>query len=225
MKKLTTALLALAAGVTAQASTLTYTDWDPTTGFNSLPSGSTTLSYSSAFELPKFNPGLGTLTKVSWYIYADFEGTVDFTSASIDPQDIEVSYGTKHVVNEPSLGIDEETTPSVGPFVYLGVLLGDDISVGPDAGSDDDSGSTTSALLLAAWTGAGNVSIPLSHQSVISLTGGGSLTDVAFLQEGRSYIEVTYTYTDGVVPEPGTYVGGLALLGVGALAYRRMRRA
>jgi len=225
MKKLTTALLALGAGLAAQASTLTYTDWDPSTGFTPVASGTTTLSYNSAFEVPKFNPGLGTLTKVSWYIYVDFSGTVEFTSASPDPQDVEISYGTKHTISSATYGVSEITQPLVGPFLFPNVLNGDTITVGPETGWDEDDGFTTNAGLLANWTGAGNANIPLTHQSVLEITGGGSLVDINFLQEGRSYIEVTYTYTDGVVPEPGTYVGGLALLGVGALAYRRMRRA
>jgi len=230
MKKLTTALLVLAAGVAAQASTVSYTDWDPTAGFTplppgALPAGGTALSYSSAFEVPKFNPGLGTLTKVSWLIYVDFLGDVDLKNNGNALQSGSLDYGTKHTVSVAGLGINEVTTPIAagGPFVY-NLNPGDTLGIGPDGGWDDDTGSTTVAGELANWTGVGNVSIPLLHESVLTLTGGGSLTAV-FEQTGRSYIDVTYTYTDGVIPEPGTYVGALALLGVGALGYRRMRRA
>ena len=225
MKKLTTALLALAAGVAAQAGTVSFTDWDPTAGFTPVASGTTKLSYSSAFEVPKFNPGLGTLTKVSWYIYVDFVGEVDLKNNGGQTQTGTVDYGTKHTVQVAGLGIDEvtQTIAAGGPFVYS-LAPNDTTTIGSASGNDDDTGFTTAAGELANWTGAGNVSIPLVHESVLTLIGGGSLASV-FDQDGRSYIEVTYTYTDGVVPEPGTYVGGLALLGVGALAYRRMRRA
>ena len=225
MKKLTTALLVLAAGVAAQASTVSYTDWDPTAGFTPVASGTTKLSYNSAFEVPKFNPGLGTLTKVSWYIYVDFTGTVDLTNNGNQTQSGTVDYGTKHMVIVPGLGINEISQPIAagGPFAYS-LDPNDSTTIGIAAGSDDDSGNTTVAGELANWTGLGNVNIPLTHESVLTLIGGGSLSSV-FDQNGRSYIEVTYTYSDGVVPEPGTYVGGLALLGVGAMAYRRMRRA
>ena len=225
MKKLTTALLALAAGASVQASTVSYTDWDPTAGFTPVAAGTTALSYSSAFEVPKFNPGLGTLTKVSWYIYVDFEGTVDLTNNGGATQTGTVDYGTKHTVSVAGLGIDEITQPIAagGPFAYS-LDPTDSLLIGPASGFDDDSGQTMVPAELANWTGAGNVSIPLIHESVLTLIGGGSL-EADFNQDGRSYIEVTYTYSDVIVPEPGTYVGGLALLGVGAMAYRRMRRA
>jgi len=209
------------------SATVTYTDYDPTTGFTPVdPVLTSSLVYSSAFEVPKFNPALGTLTKVSWYIWVEFTGSVGLVNNGSDPQSGTLNFGTQHTVDVASLGVNEITQPIAagGPFAYSLAGGGGADSVGPSSGWDDDSGFTTSPAVLANWTGAGNVSLPLVHESVLLLIGGGSLL-ADFEQQGRSYIDVTYTYTPGVVPEPGTYVGGLALVGVGALAYRRMRRA
>ena len=226
MKKFTTAMLVLAAGAVANAATQTVTDYDPSAGYTPVIGGTTTLSYNSNFEVPKFNPGLGTLTKVSWYIFVEFSGTVDLTNDGNLAQNGQLNFGTQHTTSaNASLGVFEVTSPLAanGPFVY-NLNPGDSTSIGPEAGTDDDSGSTVNGLHLANWTGAGNVVIPILHESVLNLIGGGSLS-ADFHQEGRSRIEVTYEYSPAVVPEPGTYVGGLALLGVGGLAYRRMRRA
>ena len=227
MKKFTTAMLVLAAGAAvANAASYTVIDWDPSVGHTPVIGGQTALSYSSDFTVPKFNPGLGTLTKVSWYIYAEFTGEVDLTNNGGLPQNGLVNFGTQHTTAaNATLGVFEVTSPLAagGPFAYA-LNPGDSTTIGPDAGNDDDSGFTVNGAQLNNWTGAGTVNIPLLHESVLNLIGGGSLT-AEFTQTGRSRIEVTYEYTDAVIPEPGTYVGGLALLGVGGLAYRRMRRA
>lgn len=224
MKKLTTAMLALAAGAAAMADSITYTDWDPAAGYNTTANGTTALTYNSAFTVPKFNPGLGTLTKVSWYIWAEVQGSVTVVNTGNADADVEYSYGSKFTTTEASLGILSviNLAAYTSPLI---TLAPSDSDTSPVLLTDNDgAGQTTSGLILPNWQGAGDVVIPLLHENKIFLSTTGNM-ESQFDQYGRSRIEVTYHYDTGVVPEPGTYVGGLALLGIGGLAYRRMRRS
>ena len=224
MKKLTTAVMVLAAGAAVMADTVTYTDWDPSSGYNTTASGETVLNYFSDFTVPKFNPGLGTLNKVSWYIWAEVQGSVTVVNIGDDPLQVEYSYGSKFINNSPALGIVSEMN-LVSYSSPLINLAGGDSNDSPYLISDaDTAGQTVSALILANWQGAGDALVAIEHRNRLLSDSSGSLSQ-DFTQYGRSRIEVTYHYDTGIVPEPGTYVGGLALLAVGGLAYRRMRRA
>lgn len=217
-------MFALAAGAAAMADSVTYTDWDPAAGYNNTSAGQTALTYSSAFTVPKFNPGLGTLTKVSWYIWGEVEGSVTVVNTGNAEAEVEYSYGSKLSTTEASLGILSVINLASYTSPVLSLAPGDG-DTSPVLISDNDGvGSTTSALILPNWQGAGDVVIPLLHENKIFLSTTGNM-ESQFDQYGRSRIEVTYHYDTGVVPEPGTYVGGLALLGIGGLAYRRMRRS
>jgi len=119
----------------------------------------------------------------------DFSGTVEFESASIADQDVEISYGTKHTVNSATYGINEVTEPAAGPFTFLGVQLGDIITVGPETGWDEDDGFTTNAGLLANWTGAGNANIPLSRGYEAVCLG---LTHSGNSHRPDEYIDITH---------------------------------
>ena len=224
MKKLTTAVMVLAAGAAVMADTVTYTDWDPALGYNTVAAGQEALTYDSAFTLPQFDSSLGTLTKVSWYIYAEVIGSVTVVNTGAASANVEYTYGSKHITTSAPLGILSSINVASYSSPPLTLASGDSDTSPELAGSDFDTGFTTSAAILANWQGAGDVTIPLRHENRILLETTGNMESL-FDQYGRSYIDVTYHYDTGIVPEPGTYIGGLALLGVGGLAYRRMRRA
>ena len=88
-----------------------------------------------------------------------------------------------------------------------------------------DSGVIANPLDLLSWTGLGNVNIGVNGTFLGNVGSDTSPFSGNVTGAGGVQLNVYYEYNDAVVPEPGTYVGGLALLGVGAIAYRRMRRA
>jgi hypothetical protein len=228
MKNMTKAVVALAALVPALnvgaaldpagAPGVTYTD---SYAFPAPPNG-VNLPWNVVLDIPKFNPALGTLQKVHWEIIGNVEG--DYLISNDNPTET----GTLNYIANATLaavgpGLAVNSTPSsagVFPGIAPNGIVTSDYS-----GSDTDSGVIVNALDLASWTGVGNVNISVAG-TFLGLVGGDiSPVNGGVTGAGGVQANVYYEYSDAVVPEPGTYVGGLALLGVGALAYRRMRRA
>ena len=228
MKNMTKAVVVLAALVPAinvgaaldpaGAPGVTYTD---SYAFPAPPNG-VNLPWAVVLDIPKFNPVLGTLTKVHWEIIGNVEGDYNVSNDN-GTQSATLNYIANATLAASGPGLAVNSTPnSVG--IFPGVLP-NGIVFGDYSGSDTDAGTIVNALDLASWTGLGNVGINVNGTflgNVGSDTSpfSGNVTGAAGVQ-----VNVYYEYSDAVVPEPGTYVGALALLGVGAMGYRRMRRA
>ena len=228
MKNMTKAVVVLAALVPAinvgaaldpaGAPGVTYTD---SYAFPAPPNG-VNLPWAVVLDIPKFNPFLGTLTKVHWEIIGNVEG--DYNVSNDNPVESgTLSYSAQANLAATGPGLAVASTPgSFGSFPNIapnGFVFGD------YSGSDTDAGTIVNALDLASWTGAGNVGINVVG-TFQGLTGGDvSPVNGTVTGAGGVQVNVYYEYSDAVIPEPGTYVGALALLGVGAMGYRRMRRA
>ena len=181
-------------------------------------------------DIPQFNLP-GTLLGVHWELVGRMTGDFQVRNASGSGGDLSYSSIANMTVTGANLAGSAVVLASSGDSGLTGPAnTGDDIAPGGyyvdtyDTGDVSDTGVLNAGL--APWIGNSTVSLNI-QSSFTGLTGGSVSTDDTFNNaDAQATFYVYYTYDDNIViPEPGTYVGALALLGVGAMGYRRMRRA
>ncbi|MFA5291568.1 MAG: PEP-CTERM sorting domain-containing protein [Phycisphaerae bacterium] len=185
---------------------LTTTDWPGTPDATSL-------------TFQQFDSSLGTLTKVifnlSGFMNTDITVTNNGgTSSTGDAHTRLRLYIGYPTVESPTLSLGApQIDISSDDFVFTNLAPGGSVSESFDDIYFSASKQYTAANILAAFTGAGTITLDADTltQTVVSYSGGNTIaTQIteASLEEGC----VTYIYTP--VPEPAT----IALLTIGALA-------
>lgn len=179
-------------------------------------------------SLPLFDPGLGTLQKVTLELDAETSaGSIAWDNEAQITSDITLGIGAEVTVSAMSLltaiAVPLQTDSAVaidadndGAADFIGT---DAFSVVGGTGIDSDSDMSTLPATLAAFTGVGTFDAILSSavETFLSTTGGfGPIDPVPGVTNGT--VKVTYEY----VPEPGTI--SLLLLGGSALFFRRRGR-
>ena len=225
--QLLSAMTLVAIASTVNAATVSY---DDTFGPSAVASPTIIV------PLPKFDPALGTLTKVTLTLDAETSaGTIDWDNEAGVASDIDLGIGAEVTGTVPG-------SPSVLTVVAVPLQVGsgsvdadndaaadfigsDAFSVSGGSGSDSDMDMTTAAPDLLFFTASFlgetfNTEIDSLVETFLSTTGGfGPINPVPGLAEGL--VTVTYEYT--AVPEPGTLaLATIAAIGLG-LAVRRRR--
>jgi hypothetical protein len=207
------AIAALSAA-SAQAATISYND--------SIPLSST--NWNSSVSIPLFNPGLGTLTSIDFYLEGYVEGSAKFESLDAAPATITMNLAANINLQRPDLSNLAVVLPLAATIDNVTAHDGV-IDFGGTSGktypmlSDLDSTTTSSPPPLSdlvLFTGIGNILLPVSAMGSSSGSGAGNLLQ-QFNTSASAFVEVTYHYD---VPEPAT----ISLLGLGALALIRRRR-
>ncbi|MBX7166644.1 MAG: PEP-CTERM sorting domain-containing protein [Pirellulales bacterium] len=212
----------LGAGV-AQAASVSYNN---TYGPSSV--GGPTLNV----PLPKFDPALGTLTKVTLTLDANTNaGSMDFDNEAAGSTSVTLKVGASVVATGPgtlavtavplqsNAGVVSGDTDGAPDFVGT-----DAISVTGGSGFDSDSDMSTApavlALFIASFLGETfNTSVDPDIATSLSTSGGfGPINPVPGLTDGL----LTVTYEYNAVPEPSTIV--LAGMGILGLIVARIRR-
>jgi PEP-CTERM motif len=177
--------------------------------------------------LPKFNPALGTLTKVTLTLDGQTSGsTLEFDNEAGVGGTVGLQIGTTITANSSFLSAlvatpAQSTSGSVvadddGAPDYLG---GDALVLTGGSGSDSDFNSSTSAPVLASVTGPGTINVDLTNSIFTSTTTSG-IFGPSIPNAGSFSGTVTVEYEYNLVPEPSS-----ALLGaLGLLALMRRRR-
>jgi hypothetical protein len=203
----------------------------PFTAYPSFGNILTDTDWFDTISLPKFNPALGTLTSISLTLGGTVVSDVQFESRDLAPTTITAWVtGTLNLYSP-----DDLLTPIVitipiyneahGVTAYDNVL---DYGGASGFSANDLTAATsnteilTDGALLAAFTGAGNIDLPVEAFGETFGAGPGNLSAIIATQ-ASGYATIQYTYDPAVaVPEPGSIgLAGSALL---ALAYYRRRR-
>ncbi len=222
VRPLLAVVLATVCGV-SQAATISF---DDTYGPVAVPSTTITV------PLPKFDPTLGTLTKVTLTLDAETSaGTISWDNEAPVASDITLGIGAEVTATAPSaltavavpLQTDSGQTDADndGAADFLGT---DAFAVTGGSGSDSDMDMSTLPATLALYTATFlgetfDTTIDSAVETFLSTSGGfGPIDPVPGITEGM--VTVTYEYVP--IPEPATFtLAGIGCLALALLARRR----
>jgi hypothetical protein len=220
MKVIATSLAAIVLATAANAATVSY---DASTS-NLAPDWATTLM------LPKFDPALGTLTKVTLKLVGKVDGSVkaENTSAS-SPASATLKLGAEIMASVAGAALSVKVEPFDGAIVPLSVFDGT-LDFGGTSGtsftsSAEEDGEVFTFANLGTFIGPGLVDIDVSADGTSSATGGSNMV-FQFDSLAMGTTTITYTY-DAPAPTPIPLPATLPLL-VGSLfgvALLRRRKA
>jgi hypothetical protein len=209
------ALLApIALAATASAEVLNYSASVPLTDTN----------WMTGLAVPKFDPALGTLTKVSWTFGSTMFGDMRFESldgaASVIDMQIKGTVQLLLADLTPLVTLTPQLDTTDNASAYDGATDFGGTSGKAYAGLSDSElgvGSATDQATLDSVTGLGDLGLLASALASTSASGAGNLVTV-FTSQASADLRVTYEYTP--VPTPGA----AALLGAAGLIAGRRRR-
>jgi len=210
MKVLATSLVALMMATAANAATVSYDE----------SVGDTATDWAQVLNLPKFNPALGTLTKVTLTLFGRVDGTVRAENESpTSPSTTTLTLAAKIIAEVAGATLEVVVEPFDEEVVVLDAFDGI-LDFGGTSGrtfasfaTDEKSESTMADLL--PFIGLGLIDVNVSANGTSAGSGGGNLL-LSFASTAQAKTTVTYTYSE--IPLPAglpllaTAVGGLALL-------------
>ena len=181
-------------------------------------------NFNSSVSIPKFNPGLGTLTKVIFELSGHVEGQAKFESLEAGPTTISMQLAAQVNLQRPDLtslvvalplAMTMDNASAFDGTVDFGGTSGKTYSA--LAGDDNEMSMTTAPLNLALFTSIGNIALPIMTTNASSGNGAGNLL-LQFNTSASGDVTVTYEYI--VIPEPATAM----LVSLGAMGLFRRRR-
>jgi hypothetical protein len=216
--------LSLAAALSANAATATYTVFDNT--------GVTpTTNWTDTFTIPQFDAvGLdATLVSVQYTLTANVLGTARAESLDAGSASITLNISATVTVSGPSLA--SLVSIPTGSQLFAATAFDGSIDFGGASGatfpgltgSDSDSGTLTGGSLLP-YLGVGNVAGSIGANGTSSGSGAGNLI-TQFATAAGAKLEITYTYNQNEVPEASTWaaIGFVAFVGGSTFLRRRNR--
>lgn len=220
MKTLSLAFILFCTSFAAEAATIT-------TNFSYGPA---TTDWSSAFDLPQFDPTLGTLQSVYFEMSTTLVSNVKFESLDAAARTVAYDQNLDVVMSSPVTGLLIQLQPSRSGSESLTSFDGNADFAGSSGRTlaellipKSENLTITDALtLLNTYTGTGHLNIGVSAAGSSNFSGSANLFALATAAVGAD-ARVVYTYTPNPIPEPATYaLTGLGLVGV---AFIRRRRA
>lgn len=210
--------LILSLAVCASAATVSY---------GPVSTGLTKTDWSSSLALQQFNPSLGTLNSIQFWLDGHMEGVAKFESRDAEPSTVVMNLSAILRLQRP----DYSNLVSVNPFVSTSdpVTAWDGVNnYGGASGKTysnltdnvSDSWTTSLASDKALFTGLGYITLPVRATGASSGSGAGNLW-LQFTSKASASVSVVYNYTP--VPEPGTIVAAVLLLTPAGLVFRRRR--
>ncbi len=201
-----------------------------TVSYGPVSYGPATTNWSSSIALPKWDPSLfpgQVLTGISFDLDGSVTGDAKFESLDNAPATILMNLQATITLTDPSSNVLATVIPvantSDNVTAYDGVTDFGGTS-GKSylglAGNDSASGSSVDYL---AFTGVGNILLPITGNGASNGSGTGNLL-LQFNTTAGASASVTYTYA--AVPEPGTcLLAGLGAVGLALAAWKRRRRS
>lgn len=184
-------------------------------------------NWSANLVIPKFDPALGNLVRVSWTLNGDVTGSASFESLDASDATITTSLAATITMFRPDNSVLDVVIPVVnnsdaatafdGTIDFAGTSgkAYENLS-GTDTASDNTTDSGDLALFTAMSLGE-TISLPVTAVGSSSGSGAGNLL-LLFNTFAGADIKVMYEYE--LIPAPGA----LALLGLGGLVAGRRRR-
>jgi len=209
------ALVVLLAAAACPAAIISYTD----------SVASSTTDWDTAFSLPKFDPALGDLVRITWRLEGSIDADVRIEntspfSATSTRTTLTVDLTLTRPNSDPIMVITAErsTEGDLAPYDDAIDFAGfSGVTYTPLQATNDDSVSSTASADLALFTAAGageTINLPVLADARSCITGGGNLIS-NINTAAAAQITITYEFT----PEPATVV----LLALGAAIHFRRR--
>ena len=208
MKKLLViSLLSVAASVSSFAASVSY----------SSNFGSSTTTFNTTTPLSQFDPALGILTSITFFISGSSSGSVSVTNNSGFDDFYNVNIATTLRMRTPANVVLTQVTPV---FNDPALFVANGTTVTESNTSAVATNSSTIFSGFAPYTGLGTVNFNVLGTG--SSTAAGSTPNVVTSTTSAiGFDRVTYNYNLTGVPEPATMgLLGSALLGLGFLKFR-----
>ncbi len=183
----------------------------------------TATDFETSLTIPKFDPNLGVLDKVTISLTGQVAGNAMFESMDSEASIVTMQLAAQIELSRPDMTSLVAVLPMVTTVDNASPFDSVIDFVGPSGKSHLGLGAastvmsmTTSPADLALFTGPGTISLPLTAMGTSSASGAGNLL-LLFNTFASAEAEITYDYT---LPEPST----CCLLCIGALLVRRRTR-
>ncbi len=195
--------------------------------FTPSSTGLSKTDWSSSLALQQFDPSLGTLNSIQFWLDGHLEGSAKFESRDAEPSTVTMNLSAILKLKRP----DNSNLVAVNPFVptsdaatawdgtndYAGTSGKTYANLTADA---SNTWTTSSASDIALFTGLGYITLPVTATGASTGSGPGNLW-MLFRSNASASARITYDYT--AVPEPGSMAAAFALLAPAVLVIRRRR--
>ncbi len=187
----------------AQAAELVVTDTVPSTPAN----------WSSTLSVPKFDPSLGTLTKVEVTLSGAISGTAKYESTDPNPTTIALNLKADIQIQGPTGSL--QVSPSIQKIDQAGPYDGQIDFGGPSGGTFPDLTASKSQVTtltsstddLSPFIGTGTVVFSATAAGASSGSGSGNII-TQFSVNAAATVPVKYTYVDARINLEKTVYAG-----------------
>ena len=182
----------------------------------------TTTDWSQNLVFAKFNPSLGTLTRVDFSLQGNVLGSAQFENTGASPSTVTMQLKADITLTRPDASVLVTTIPIANTSDNVSAYDGT-TDFGGTSGRTYNNltatmtnvGFTVSGPDLALFAGPGSITLPVGAKGTSSANGSGSIITKFTTQAGAT-ATIFYTFTAG--PEPAslalTAIGGIGVMGL-----------